>query len=70
MKKEFDVKGMHCKSCEMLIKDTLEEVVGIKSAFASSAKEKVIVDFDPTKTDEKIIISMLKKEGYRVINSK
>jgi copper chaperone CopZ len=70
MKKEFDVKGMHCKSCEMLVKDELEELDGVKSASASAVKGKVLVDFDATKVKEKDLIEVIKKEGYKVINLK
>ncbi|MGV8169509.1 MAG: cation transporter [Candidatus Nanoarchaeia archaeon] len=68
MKKEFEVKGMHCRACEVLIKEGLEEVKGVKSASASSAKGKVIVDFDPEQTKEKELVDAIKKEGYRVVS--
>ena len=56
------VKGMHCPSCEMLIKDSMEEegATNIKIdhktgnlSFESMEKEKVI--------------DIVKKEGYEVI---
>lgn len=66
LKKTFDVKGMHCKSCEMLIKDSLGEAEGVRKAEASHAKGFVKVDFDETKISEDKIRSMIKKEGYEV----
>lgn len=70
MKKEFTVKGMHCKSCEMLVKDGLEEINGVESASASATKGKVIVSFDASKVKEKELVEAIKKEGYRVVTEK
>ncbi|MCA9477900.1 MAG: heavy metal transporter [Nanoarchaeota archaeon] len=56
---EIKAKGMHCKSCEMLIIDALEDA-GI-AATADFKKNIVTID-DPAKKDqaEKII----REEGY------
>ncbi|MGV8163080.1 MAG: heavy-metal-associated domain-containing protein [Candidatus Nanoarchaeia archaeon] len=70
MKKEFIVKGMHCKSCEMLIKEGLEEITGVESATASATKGKVIVSFDASTVKEIELIEAIKKEGYRVVSEK
>jgi len=36
MKKiELKVKGMHCKSCDMLVKDELDEISGVNDVEAS-----------------------------------
>ncbi len=64
MKKKLTVTGMHCKSCEVLIKDALEEVEGVKSAVVSQAKNSVEVDFDETKVTEQKIKAIIKQEGY------
>ena len=32
MKSEFHIKGMHCESCAVDIKETLEETAGVQSA--------------------------------------
>jgi copper chaperone CopZ len=66
MKKDFVVKGMHCKSCEMLIEDSLEEQDGVNSVQASHAKGFVSVDFDESKISEEKIKSVIKAEGYEV----
>ncbi len=68
MKKKFTVKGMHCKSCEMIIKDSLEETDGIKSVTASAKDNLVEVEFDEKKIPKDLIISIIEKEGYSVIN--
>jgi copper ion binding protein len=66
MKKIFKVKGMHCNSCEIIIKDSLSEVDGVKNVKASHAKGTVIVKFDEAKVSEDQIMSMIRKEGYEV----
>ena len=65
MKKTFSVKGMHCKSCGMLIKDSLGEQPGINEVLVSHELGKVQVDFDPS-VDESLIKDTIKKEGFKV----
>jgi len=67
MKKIIKVKGMHCKSCEALIKDSLEETQGIKTADVSYKENSVKVEFDEKKVSEDKIKSIIKAEGYEVI---
>ncbi len=62
----FDVKGMHCKSCEMLIKESLEDMPGIKRAEASHSKGKVKVEYDENILKEADIKQLIQKEGYDV----
>ncbi|MDP2750163.1 MAG: heavy-metal-associated domain-containing protein [Nanoarchaeota archaeon] len=67
MKKiKLKIKGMHCKSCEMLIKDALEETGGIKKADVSQKNNSANIEFDETKIDAEKIKAMIKKEGYGV----
>jgi copper ion binding protein len=68
MNKEFNVKGMHCKSCEMILKDSIGELNGVSGVSASAADGKLKVSFDETKTTETEIKNTIKKEGYTVIN--
>jgi copper chaperone CopZ len=66
MKKMFDVKGMHCKSCEILIKDSLEEAGGVRDVVASHAKGFVKVDFDESKISQEKLMLIIRNEGYEV----
>lgn len=64
MKKTLNVKGMHCKSCEVVIGDELKEL-GIKSKL--DHKTGVVeVDFDEKKVSLDKIKQLIKKEGYSV----
>lgn len=62
---KLKVSGMHCKSCEMLIKDALEEEDGIKSASADMKKEAVNVLFNEEETSAEKIKKIIAELGYK-----
>ncbi len=59
-------KGMHCQSCETLIKDALQEMGGVNFAEADFKKGTVKVSFNESKIGPVLIKEIIKKEGYRV----
>ncbi len=66
MKKIFKTKGMHCKSCEMLISDSVAEVKGVSSVKASHAKNEVLIEYSLPATEGQIK-NAIEKEGYSVV---
>lgn len=62
----LNVQGMHCPSCEMLIKDELEETEGVQNVKVSWKEGFVLLDYEDDKIDENKIMSIIKKEGYDV----
>ncbi len=64
MKMQLKVIGMHCKSCELLIMNSLEEL-GVKSK-ADYKKGIIDVEFDESKLSKERIIEAIEKEGYKV----
>lgn len=58
------IKGMHCQSCEMLVKDALEEQEGVKSSEISNENGTAKITFDDSKVSEAQLKSIIKKEGY------
>jgi len=58
--------GMHCPSCEILIKEVLEELPGVNKAEASYKAGIVSVDFDDKRISEDNIIEAITKEGHIV----
>jgi copper ion binding protein len=66
MKKTLNVKGMHCKSCEMLIKDSLSEIDGVKNVDVSLTKNTVTIDYDEKKVKDNMIKKVIETEGYQV----
>jgi len=61
---KLKVSGMHCQSCEMLIKDALEETEGIASASADLKKKTVTVLFNDSKISADKIKKMITELGY------
>ena len=66
MKKIFKTKGMHCNSCEMLVKDSLEEIDGVNSAKANHKSGDVIVDYEDSVSETRIK-DIIHQEGYEVL---
>ena len=67
MKKiELKVKGMHCKSCDMLVTDELGEIPGVSGIEASH--KTGIVKFN---AEDSVNIEVVKKKirelGYEVV---
>jgi len=62
----LNVKGMHCKSCTMLVTDALTDLgasnISIK---LDEKKQEAVVSFDFT-GDKKQAIAAIEKEGYKV----
>ena len=66
---QFRVEGMHCKSCEMLIGDALEDL-GVKKSRANKDEGTVTVHFDEEKLKPNKICEIIEDEGYKVIMQK
>ncbi|MDO8553383.1 MAG: heavy metal-associated domain-containing protein [Candidatus Micrarchaeota archaeon] len=67
MEKTIKIKGMHCKSCEVLLKDCISDISGAEVLGADSRKGEVVVRYNNDETLNSIN-ETIKKEGYRVIN--
>ena len=65
MKKILKIKGMHCKSCKMLIEDSLEEI-DVKSN-VNYEKGSVEVEFDENKVSLDKIKKQIEQEGDYVV---
>jgi copper chaperone CopZ len=66
MKVTIQTKGMHCRSCEMLIADSLCDEKGVKSAKANHKDGRVVVEFDEKLTTPEKLKAIIAKEGYEV----
>lgn len=64
--KRFKVKGMHCHSCEILIKDCLEETPGVRSALVNQKTGTADVSFDQSKVSEDKLKQVIKECGFEV----
>lgn len=71
MKKiELNIKGMHCNSCTVLIKDALEEHKGVQNVNVDLKKNKAVLSYDEKITNEKQLIETVKNEGYEATLAK
>ncbi len=64
MEVRIKVKGMHCKSCEVLLKDVLEEIPGTNVKSANFQKGEIVAEFK----DEADVAEAKKRiaaEGYQ-----
>jgi len=65
MKKiELNIKGMHCASCPILVKEVLIDTKGVKDANVDLKTAKATVSFDEKLVTEKQLIDAIRKEGY------
>ena len=60
------IKGMHCKSCEILIEEELHEVAGVKKAKADWHHNTVEIKYEGQQPDSAKIEEAIKRAGYQV----
>ncbi len=65
MNVELSVRGMHCKSCEVLLADVVGEVPGVSNVRADTKKGKVWFEAADPKAVEQAK-QAIRKEGYKV----
>ena len=57
-------KGMHCKSCETLINESLKELTGVNNVSSNHKTGFVDIYFDESKINMEQIKAAITKEGY------
>jgi Cu+-exporting ATPase len=60
------IKGMHCRSCELLIEDKLKEIPKIKSAQLNYQTGEAKIFYHGETPDIKLISEAIKEAGYEV----
>jgi copper chaperone CopZ len=65
MKSEFHIEGMHCESCAVDIKETLEETAGVRSAEVTFAGKTASVEYDDHVVQRETIVKKIQDLGYR-----
>ncbi len=66
MKNELQVSGMRCGGCELLVKEALEEVEGVREVDASSLRGTVVVDYEPETVSIALITTVIEEQGFKV----
>ena len=66
MEKTIKVSGMHCRSCEILLEDSISDIKGAKvlSADHKKGEIKVTIENDSLLSEIKKVVE---KEGYKVV---
>ena len=64
MKAEFHIKGMHCDSCAVNIKETLEETAGVRQADVTFNGKTAVVEFDDDVVQQSTLIKKIQDLGY------
>ncbi len=61
----FEVQGMHCGSCALLIDDTLENLPGVRRAETAMRKGRSVVDLDTAATSPDEVAAAITGLGYQ-----
>ncbi len=60
------IKGMHCKSCEILVEDQLKEVKGVRKVAVNHQKDTAEIYYHGNSPDLEAIKRAIEKAGYSV----
>ncbi len=60
----YFVEGMHCASCEVLIERKLLSISEVRSVDASTAKNRVLIEYEGIKPSLERLNKIFAKEGY------
>ncbi len=62
----LDIPSMHCASCPLMVKKTLEKIPGVKEVTADINTKTARVSYDSRKTNPEDFIEALKNDiGYQ-----
>ena len=64
MKEEFNIQGMHCDSCAVDIKETLEVTAGVRSVDVTFKRKTAIVEFDEEVVQPGTLVKKIQDLGY------
>jgi copper chaperone CopZ len=62
---ELNIEGMHCDSCAADIKETLEELTGVRHVDVTFQRKTAIVDFDENTVQQSTLILKIQDLGYQ-----
>ena len=65
MKSEFHIKGMHCESCAVEIKETLETTAGVRTADVTFNGKTANVEYDDAVVQRETLIKKIQDLGYQ-----
>ena len=65
MRREFHIKGMHCESCAVEIREQLETTAGVFKADVTYGGKTANVEFDDAVVQEKTLVKKIQDLGYQ-----
>ncbi len=63
---KLNISGMHCASCALLIKKSIQTVPGVEDVSVNYGTKKAIIKYDSDKSSVDNLISAIKSAGYDV----
>ena len=60
----FEIEGMHCGSCAILIDETLEDLPGVVGTRTSMRQGRSVVELDPASCGPRDVIAAIGELGY------
>jgi sulfite exporter TauE/SafE/copper chaperone CopZ len=64
--KTVSIKGMHCKSCELLIEDELKNIKGVKSIDISHRTGSATIHYEGKHLNHGDVVQAVKQAGYEL----
>ncbi|HVG28875.1 MAG TPA: cation transporter [Pyrinomonadaceae bacterium] len=65
MNREFHIKGMHCESCAVEIREQLETTAGVFKAEVTYGGKTANVEFDDAVVQEQTLVKKIQDLGYQ-----
>jgi len=66
-KKEYEVIGMHCISCQLGISKLLKKNKDISDVEIKFGESKLVITYDETKVNDKIVADTVARLGYKAV---
>jgi copper chaperone CopZ len=64
VKAELNIAGMHCNSCAVDIRETLEETAGVFKANVTFKRKTAIVEYDDEVVQQSTLLKKIQDLGY------
>jgi len=64
--KILKVSGMHCKSCEIILKEEIKKISGIEGSIPNHKEDIIELTFDGSDETLKLVKKIIEKEGYKI----
>jgi copper chaperone CopZ len=62
--KTYQIQGMECSNCPMILEGIEDDLPGIRKVSASYQKAQMVVEFDEALVSESQIMAAIEKKGY------